>query len=132
VLEWVPKGSLGGLLEDLALVLTWDEPLLRIATDVARGMVYLHGRNYYDEATKKNQNCVLHRDLKPDNCLVTDFLSAKISDFGTSRAKAGDDVTMTSVGTPLFCAPEVMRGDPYDEKVRGPLVMIRSKMTVRK
>lgn len=26
-------------------------------------------------------------------------------------------VTMTSVGTPLYCAPEIARGDNYDEKV---------------
>ena len=57
--------------------------------------------------------------------LITDFLSAKITDFGTSRAKAtatstnnnNESVLMTSVGTPLFCAPELMRGEVYDEKV---------------
>jgi len=58
----------------------------------------------------------LRSDLKPDNVLVTEFLSAKVSDFGTSRAKAENDATMTAVGTPLFCAPEVVRGDSYDEK----------------
>ena len=41
----------------------------------------------------------------------------QVSDFGASRAKAkSDDVTMTAVGTPLFAAPEVMRGEVYDEK----------------
>jgi serine/threonine protein kinase len=50
---------------------------------------------------------------------VTEFLSSKISDFGTSRSKAQSyqDVAMTAVGTPLFCAPEVLNGEIYDEKV---------------
>ena len=47
--------------------------------------------------------------------LVTDFMSAKITDFGTSRFKS-EDVTMTATGTPLFCAPEVVKGENYDEK----------------
>ena len=44
---------------------------------------------------------------QPDNVLLTAFLRAKITDFGTSRAKDRQGVTMTAVGTPLFCAPEV-------------------------
>ena len=54
---------------------------------------------------------------------MSEFLLGKLTDFGTSRAKAttegsdDDAALMTAVGTPLFCAPEIMRGDPYDEKV---------------
>jgi serine/threonine protein kinase len=54
--------------------------------------------------------------FQPDNCLITDFLSAKITDFGTSRPKGAEDITMTAVGTPLYAAPELMRGENYDEK----------------
>ena len=62
---------------------------------------------------------MLHRDLKPDNVLVTEFNRGKIADFGTSRAKAAsDDAIMTAVGTPLFAAPELhalfMTGAPAD------------------
>ena len=54
--------------------------------------------------------------MQPDNVLVTEFLRAKLSDFGTSRAQGvdSDDVAMTAVGTPLFCAPEILRGEAYD------------------
>jgi serine/threonine protein kinase len=117
VLEWVPKGTLGDLLADVALDLRWDEPLLRLATDIARGMAYLHGREYYDERDKRLKRCILHRDLKPQNALVTEFSGAKLADFGSSRAKGTMDATMTAVGTPLYAAPELMRGEAYDETI---------------
>jgi serine/threonine protein kinase len=111
------------LLEDKYLNLRWDDPLLRLAMDLARGMVYLHGREYIDERDGERKECILHRDLKPDNALVTEFTALKITDFGTSRAKAASDVRMTGVGTPLFCAPEVTRGDIYDEKSGGSIFL---------
>ena len=62
VLEWVPNGSLGDLLSNRkGLALTWNDPLLRFATDVARGMAYLHGRSYFDEQTRELKTCILHR-----------------------------------------------------------------------
>jgi len=115
VLEWVAKGSLASFLEETAY-LNWEDPLLRLTCDIARGMAYLHTRSYYDEQEKEVKHCILHRDLKPENILVSEFIAGKISDFGTSRAKGVEDVTMTGVGTPLFIAPELMRGELYDEK----------------
>lgn len=117
VLEWVAKGTLTDFLENKALDLNWEDPLLKLAADIARGMAYLHGRKYYDEQEKTYKECILHRDLKPDNILISEFTSAKITDFGTSKAKEAKDVIMTAVGTPLFTAPEIFRGDLYDESV---------------
>ena len=69
VLEWVEKGSLADLLDDVTVQLFWSDPgpLLRLATHIGKGMEYLHAKN------------ILHRDLKPENVLVTTFLSAKIT-----------------------------------------------------
>jgi serine/threonine protein kinase len=120
VLEWVSKGSLTDFLSNMSSsnsCMKWDDPLLRLATDIARGMNYLHSRQYYDETDDCMKRCILHRDLKPDNVLVSEYIAGKISDFGTSRAKTNEDVIMTAVGTPLFVAPEISRGEKYDEKV---------------
>ena len=58
---------------------------------------------------------VIHRDLKPDNMLLTRNWTLKLTDFGEARAQ-NMGATMTSVGTPIYIAPEVMRADHYDGK----------------
>jgi serine/threonine protein kinase len=60
------------------------------------------------------QECVIHRDLKPDNMLLTKDWKLKLTDFGEARA-ADVGATMTSVGTPIYISPEVMRADHYDK-----------------
>jgi len=75
---------------------------LPVAIGVARAMSYLHSQ----------KPPVLHRDLKPDNVLLTHDLVAKVSDFGSSRDVAS--LATTQVGTPLFSAPEVLAHEPYD------------------
>ena len=90
------EGSLDDLLQKPDL--DWSDPLLKLATDVARGMRYLHMRRFYDEERGEEQSTVIHRDLKPENCLVSEFMTAQLSDFGTSRAKAHDDISVLMTG----------------------------------
>lgn len=54
-------------------------------------------------------------EIKPANVLITNYMGAKLSDFGTSRALENTYRDMF-VGTSLFAAPEVMRNEPCDEK----------------
>ncbi len=83
----------------------WSKHKLPLLIGIARGMQYIHAQG------------ILHRDLKNENILLNVTATGKpkpwIADFGESAEKL--DYTMTSVGTPLFCAPEVLQNERYDE-----------------
>ncbi|WP_345425893.1 serine/threonine-protein kinase [Pseudonocardia xishanensis] len=98
VMEYLPSRS-------LAVVLGEKGPLspqeaAEIGRQVADGLFAAHAAG------------VVHRDIKPGNILLAEDGTAKISDFGVSRAV--DDVQLTRTGmiagTPAFLAPEVARG----------------------
>ncbi len=121
LLEFISNGSLQDhLKKDWSRAkgdkLTWASCLLKIALECAMGVQYLHHARYFDEKQDCWKDCIIHRDLKPDNILVTPTFTAKLSDFGEARATELN-LAMTTVGTPIFIAPEVLRNDMYDSKV---------------
>ena len=80
--------------------------------DVSSAMKVLH------------QSMIIHRDLKPENILVVSLephseICAKLSDFGTTRDVnlSPEEGVVSVVGSPLFMAPEVLTGKPYDKSV---------------
>jgi tetratricopeptide (TPR) repeat protein len=79
-----------------------------VLRDVSRALAFAHGRG------------VVHRDIKPDNVLLSEG-SATVTDFGIAKAISaartgggGETLTMagTSIGTPAYMAPEQAAGDP--------------------
>ena len=81
---------------------------VRLFQDVCDAVHYAH------------QNLVVHRDLKPQNILVTPEGKAKLLDFGIAKLMraepwvSGGDLTMTELApmTPTYASPEQVRGDP--------------------
>lgn len=63
---------------------------------------------------------IAHRDLKPENLLCSgtdDTEEVKIADFGLSKMFDGNELLMTSCGTPGYVAPEVLMCESYDKSV---------------
>ena len=59
---------------------------------------------------------IIHRDIKPNNILVSDSGDFKLGDFGVAKT-AERTMAGTRTGTPNFTAPEVYHNEPYGKSV---------------
>lgn len=52
----------------------------------------------------------MHRDLKPSNILLSDGI-IKLADFGFCKSlESHRDLAQTMLGSPIYMAPEVLKG----------------------
>lgn len=102
--EYCELGNLQGIIRDQSIKLSLAKTI-KLAIDAARGMLYLHSAS----------PPVLHRDFKSANILVDRNWTAKVADFGMSRA-LDLSKSMTVCGTAETCAPEVLARSSYTEK----------------
>ncbi len=105
VLEYVEEVPLRGPLE--------TSEAIRIALQIAGALEFAHARR------------VLHRDIKPDNILITRS-GAKLLDFGLAKLMAGSSQDMAStldatldgtlLGTAAYMSPEQAQGRAVNER----------------
>ncbi|CAH2297373.1 dual specificity testis-specific kinase 1 [Pelobates cultripes] len=105
--EYINGGNLEQLLQSTE-PLSWSVRV-KLSLDIARGLVYLHSKG------------VFHRDLTSKNCLVRcdeNGYTAVVGDFGLAEKIPDRSQTepLSVVGSPYWMAPEVLRGDLYNEK----------------
>ncbi|MGH3936212.1 MAG: protein kinase domain-containing protein [Pseudonocardiaceae bacterium] len=98
VMEYLPSRSLAAVLAE-----QYRLPVTKVASiggQVASALAAAHAAQ------------IVHRDIKPGNILITSGGTAKITDFGVSRAAGEVTVTQTGImaATPAYLAPEVARG----------------------
>ncbi|OHS97389.1 hypothetical protein TRFO_36394 [Tritrichomonas foetus] len=111
ITQYMTKGSLFDLLKgnNANISSSFLDPTTRniITIGIAAGMKHLHRHN------------IIHRDLKPENILLNENFEPFIGDFGLSKITQSSDgqANTTSIGTPLYMAPEIFMNDPYDFKV---------------
>ncbi len=98
VMELVEGRSLAELIAQKAPL----AQLLTLLEQAALGVAAAHAKG------------IVHRDLKPGNILVTSKGEAKVADFGLAYVAGGDARITgegTTLGTPLYMAPEQAAGE---------------------
>jgi len=88
------------------------EAVIHIVECVAAALAYAH-RLLDDDGMPL---CVVHRDVKPSNILLSRDGLVKLADFGIAKVANRDQETLPGQlkGTPAYWAPEQASGDPVD------------------
>src|SRR5207249_3540840 len=98
-MELIDGHSLGDWLYRLGQLSIADA--VHVALAIARALQHAH------------QNGLIHRDIKPDNILITPDGQIKVADLGLAKGILEEDLSVTQTGqgagTPVYMAPEQAR-----------------------
>jgi serine/threonine-protein kinase len=103
-MEYAPGGTLEDvILKDGALP---PRTAAEIASQIAEALRFAHERG------------VIHRDIKPQNILLSASGDAKVTDFGIARAASSTPSSQASLvrGTAGYMSPEQAMGEPADPR----------------
>ena len=102
VMEYVEGVTLKTYIEKKGS-LTYKEAV-SIAIQVGRGMEAAHAKN------------IIHRDIKPQNILISTEGKAKVTDFGIARAVSNNTISADVMGSVHYASPEQARNGFVDAK----------------
>ncbi|MBN1864393.1 MAG: protein kinase [Victivallales bacterium] len=104
VTEFIKGRNLGDIIKESPLS---EESAVELALQVAEVFKYM------------NTFGIIHRDIKPDNILISDEGEVKVVDFGLSREEHQQTVSIRGEmsGTPQYLAPEYIDGKNLSNKV---------------
>lgn len=105
VMSYADRGTVADLLSRAPLPLA---EVLAIVRQAGAGISVLHGKG------------IIHRDIKPQNLLLSDDgkggSSVMVADLGVAKAAAHGSMLTQVVGTPSYMAPEQATGSGVDER----------------
>ena len=102
VMEYVEGITLKGYIEKKR-VLTYKEAV-SIAIQVGKGIEAAHNKN------------IVHRDIKPQNILISTDGKVKVTDFGIARAVNNNTIHTDVMGSVHYSSPEQARNGYVDGK----------------
>ena len=63
-----------------------------------------------------HEHKIIHRDIKPQNILVSSYGAIKVTDFGIAKAANSNTMTSTAIGSVHYLSPEQARGGFSDSR----------------
>ena len=104
VMEYVKGKTLKDIIKEHAPMPYYE--VINISRQICLGLEHAHNNN------------IIHRDIKPQNILVTHDGIIKVADFGIARVSNSATLTNTGniIGSVYYISPEQARGGYTDEK----------------
>ena len=115
-MEYVAGENLRGLIQTHERIGRWLEPefLARVGAQVCEGLEYAH--NFCD--ADGNHLNIIHRDVSPQNLILSIQGVTKIVDFGIAKAKSNLQETQAGIikGKLAYMSPEQVKGKTLDRR----------------
>ena len=113
-MEYINGRDLAEIMAKLKKGLVTDQTVF-IFSEICRGLQYSHTKK--DDKTG-NPLDIVHRDISPQNILISFQGEVKISDFGISKARSEPSMTQAGVikGKISYLSPEQVLGQVVDQR----------------